>query len=464
MTHLDAQQGDGDLEGVGLHPRPHTPFDDSDLFSEIIQPQGSPARASSTRRQQKATATRQPIRKKNGGSDRRRNARRGAAQAAKAKQLERHGNIALTFHFKDSTIRKYAKPNAIFTVAGPAPAQDFPHSAGGSWIGPQGVRGKNIPWKLKELEELGYEYVPYVKGRNIFFIDANGVIIGGLIDCPPSADWAAVIEEVRRSLSAARSLGTRHSAFPPKYWIHRRGSYLTLSVGVSMGGGQKRPGVLVHQLLVRRRIAQSLLRNKSIGRVAGYQSSAFAFLAPRVFRRYAEDLGPLFENDADSLKWNFVNSIFPACGFNCGPQCVTIDHLDHANLSWGLCVVTPFGKFDYRKGGHLVLHGLKKVVEFPPGTSAAFPSAVLEHSNTPIQPGEERTSMTQFAAGGLFRWAAYGYQTSKTLSTTENGRAFRDQVDGEEGQRWAEGIGLFSTLSSWSSDLEALSSPRKTPS
>ncbi|KAJ3505146.1 hypothetical protein NMY22_g17687 [Coprinellus aureogranulatus] len=211
-----------------------------------------------------------------------------------------------------------------------------------------------------------------------------------------------------------------------------------------MGGGQKRPGVLVHRLLVRRKIAQSLLRNRSIRRVAGFQSSAFAFLAPRLFRRYAEDLGPLFENDK-ALQWNFDNSIFPACGFNCGPQCVTIDHFDHANLSWGLCVVTPFGNFDYQKGGHLILHGLKKVVEFPSGTSAAFPSAILEHSNTPIQLGEERTSMTQFAAGGLFRWAAYGYQTSKKLSMTAKGRAFRDRVDGEEDRRWTEGISLYST-------------------
>ncbi|KAJ3543867.1 hypothetical protein NMY22_g2982 [Coprinellus aureogranulatus] len=458
----DGLQQDNGEEGVALHPP--SPLCDEDLFPEIVNPQvgsplapplvGSPLghRPKNVSGMKSATAPSG----KNTGSSRRRNARRQAkklaAEVAKAAQIERLGNIALTHHFKDYTIRKHAKPNAIFTVAASTRAQDFPHSAGGSWVGPRDTKGKRVPWTLEELEELGYEYVPYVKGRNVLFLDANGAIIGGLVDCPSSADWALVIEEAGRSLSAARCLAVQHGAFPKGYWVHRRGSYLTLSVGVSMGGGQKRPGILVQQLLIRRKIAQSLLRNESIKRVAGYQSYAFAFLAPRVFRRYAEDLGQLFENDS-SLKWNFANSIFPACGFNCGPQCVTVDHFDHANLSWGLCVVTPFGRFDYRKGGHLVLHGLKKVIEFPPGTSAAFPSAVLEHSNTPVQAGEERTSMTQFAAGGLFRWVSYGCQTSKTLSTTETGRAFRDEVNGEEGQRWAEGIGLFSTMDTWASDL-----------
>ncbi|KAJ3501968.1 hypothetical protein NMY22_g18745 [Coprinellus aureogranulatus] len=458
----DGQPQDNGEEGVELHSCPPAPFCDEDLFPEIVNPQvGSPLASSPVGRNplhHRPPKSASSIKSastpsgKNVGSSRRRNARRQAkklaAEVAKAIQIERLGNVALTHHFKDSAIRKHARPSAIFTVAASARAQDFPHSAGGSWVGPRDVKGRTVPWTLKELEELGYEYVPYVKGRNVFFLDASGTIIGGLVDCPSSADWASVIEEAGRSLNAARSLAIRHGAFPKGYWVHRRGSYLTLSVGVSMGGGQKRPGVLVHQLLIRRKIAQSLLKNQAIKRVAGYQSSAFAFLAPRVFCRYAEDLGRLFENDS-SLKWNFANSIFPACGFNCGPQCVTVDHFDHANLSWGLCVVTPFGRFDYQKGGHLVLHGLRKVIEFPPGTSAAFPSAVLEHSNTPVQPGEERTSMTQFAAGGLFRWVSYGYQTSKSLSTTEKGRAFRDEVNGEEGRRWAEGIALFSTMDTW---------------
>ncbi|KAJ3535085.1 hypothetical protein NMY22_g6644 [Coprinellus aureogranulatus] len=473
----DDLQQDNEEETAELRPYIPPPLTDDDIFPEIANPRTEaklpfakpPAGSPSILRPPKnASGAKSPAGPpgKNAGSSRRRGVRREAkklaAEAAKAAQIERLGNVALTHHFKDSTIRKYTRPTAIFTTAASTSAQDFPHSAGGSWVGPRDAKGKGVPWTLKELEELGYEYVPYVKGRNVFFVDASGIIIGGLIDCPSSADWTTVIEEAGRSLSAARSLATRHGAFPKQFWVHRRGSYLSLSVGVSMGGGQKRPGVLVHRLLIRRKIARSLLRNEAIKRVAGYQSSAFAFVAPRVFRRYTEDLGRLFESD-DSLEWNFTNSIFPACGFNCGPQCVTVDHFDHANLSWGLCVVTPFGRFDHRKGGHLILHGLKKVIEFPSGTSAAFPSATLKHSNTPIQPGEERTSMTQFAAGGLFRWVSYGFQTSKTLSATESGRAFRDEVNGEDGSRWAEGISLFSTVDTWASDLRTLSSPEAVP-
>ncbi|KAJ3530191.1 hypothetical protein NMY22_g8678 [Coprinellus aureogranulatus] len=449
---VDGQPQDNGEEDVELHSRPPAPFCDEGLFPEIVNPRvGSPLAVSPVvcnplhhRPPKNASSIKSATAPsgKNIGSSRRRNARRQAkklaAEVAKTIQIERLGNVALTHHFKDSAIRKHTKPSAIFTVAASTRAQDFPHSAGGSWVGPRDVKGRRAPWTLKELEELGYEYVPYVKGRNVFFLDANGTIIGGLVDCPSSADWASVIEEAGHSLSAARSLAVRHGAFPKGYWVHRRGSYLTLSVGVSMGGGQKRPGVLVHQLLIRRKIAQSLLKNRAIKRIAGYQSSI---------------------RERQLSEMELCKLHLPCVRLQLRPTMRDVDHFDHANLSWGLCVVTPFGRFDHRKGGHLVLHGLRKVIEFPPGTAAAFPSAVLEHSNTPVQRGEERTSMTQFAAGGLFRWVSYGYQTSKTLSTTEKGRAFRDEVNGEEGQRWAEGISLFSTMDTWASDLSTLSSP-----
>ncbi|KAJ6626308.1 hypothetical protein B0H10DRAFT_2303954 [Mycena sp. CBHHK59/15] len=38
-----------------------------------------------------------------------------------------------------------------------------------------------------------------------------------------------------------------------------------------------------------------------------------------------------------------------------------------------------------------------------------MPSGCVDHGNTPLQPGETRTSMTQYAAGGLFRWVAYDF-------------------------------------------------------
>ncbi|KAF4586922.1 hypothetical protein EYR40_010939 [Pleurotus pulmonarius] len=44
----------------------------------------------------------------------------------------------------------------------------------------------------------------------------------------------------------------------------------------------------------------------------------------------------------------------------------------------------------------------------PPGATLLIPSALVQHSNLPIQNGERQYSMTQYSAGGLFRWVRNG--------------------------------------------------------
>ncbi|KAJ6599613.1 hypothetical protein B0H10DRAFT_2322761, partial [Mycena sp. CBHHK59/15] len=62
-----------------------------------------------------------------------------------------------------------------------------------------------------------------------------------------------------------------------------------------------------------------------------------------------------------------------------------------------------------------------------------MPSGCVDHGNTPLQPGETRTSMTQYAAGGLFRWVAYGFQSAKLLLSQVGGKQLRDGIDGVPG-------------------------------
>ena len=108
---------------------------------------------------------------------------------------------------------------------------------------------------------------------------------------------------------------------------------------------------------------------------------------------------------------NFPNSIYPAANFNFGPITVCVPHVDQANDPCNWCHVTPFGTFNPRRGGHLVLHTLKLIVEFPPGSHILFPSALIEHSNIAVRRRETRQSLTQYCAGGLMRWVACGFQT-----------------------------------------------------
>ncbi|KAJ7791104.1 hypothetical protein B0H13DRAFT_2394385 [Mycena leptocephala] len=43
---------------------------------------------------------------------------------------------------------------------------------------------------------------------------------------------------------------------------------------------------------------------------------------------------------------------------------------------------------------------------FPPGSTLLIPSALVQHSNVPIRAHEQRSSITQYTAGSLFRWYA----------------------------------------------------------
>lgn len=92
-----------------------------------------------------------------------------------------------------------------------------------------------------------------------------------------------------------------------------------------------------------------------------------------------------------------------------------------------------------------MLWDLQLVIEFPPGSTILIPSAVLRHSNTAIQKGEERYSFTQYTAGGLFRWVDHGFQKEDEYYA---GLSKEEAVEEEEAMqgRWKMGLGLFSTL------------------
>lgn len=141
---------------------------------------------------------------------------------------------------------------------------------------------------------------------------------------------------------------------------------------------------------------------------------------------------------------NFPKSAFCVITFNFGPQVVCNGHRDHLNWAVGGCVITAAGNFDYQKGGHLVLVEPKKILEFPPGCSVIIQSACLTHGNLPIGKDEKRVSMTQYTAGGLFRFVEYGFRTAKKFEKEDKkGKALLDE---QRWERWENGMGLYSTV------------------
>lgn len=147
------------------------------------------------------------------------------------------------------------------------------------------------------------------------------------------------------------------------------------------------------------------------------------------------------------LCWNFPNSVWSSITVNCGPQSTTDPHTDAANRPDGWCSILALGRYNYRLGGHLVLPDLKLVLEFPPGCVVFIPSALLVHYNCPIQPQETRYSITQFTAGGLFRWVANGFQTQSTFLSCASSSELTKWWE-ERKTRWMRGLQFFPIIKS----------------
>ncbi|KAI0650189.1 hypothetical protein C8Q79DRAFT_998092 [Trametes meyenii] len=212
---------------------------------------------------------------------------------------------------------------------------------------------------------------------------------------------------------------------------HRRGFFPTIACGISYRGGQKPAlGAVSHALHL----------SLAGARPSDGSSAAFRLFAPKLHAYYSDTLDAL-EARHPRLKRNFKNSVFARITFNLGPKTVTYVHIDQNNLPAGLCAITALGDFDPELGGHLILWDAGLVIEFPPGVTILIPSALLRHSNTAIRPGETRYSLTQYSAGGLFRWVECGFKTQKAFEA--EGGTFK--LSGSE--RWAKGLSLYSKWS-----------------
>ncbi|KAF8235818.1 hypothetical protein L208DRAFT_1255133, partial [Tricholoma matsutake] len=170
----------------------------------------------------------------------------------------------------------------------------------------------------------------------------------------------------------------------------------------------------------------------------------FATWFPKMYKYYYDTLRCLYKWD-NKLEHLFLDSVWTAMSLNFGPATWCYQHKDWGNLAYGVCVITSAGNFDPTCGGHLILWEYGLVIEFPPGVLIIIPSAVISHSNVPIQSHETRYSFTQYAAGGLFRWVEHGFQKedsyTKGLPAAEHAA---EKVCKEAHKKF--GLSLFSTM------------------
>lgn len=179
---------------------------------------------------------------------------------------------------------------------------------------------------------------------------------------------------------------------------------------------------------------------------------SYSFSRPACFEAYYPKLHPLYSNVLDAiteenplLQRNFENSSFAGAHLNCGPNTCTLRHRDFLNFAAGACPVFALGKFDPTRGGHLVLWDLKLVIQFPPGSLIILPSALLEHSNLPIQQGETRMSFAQYTAAGLLRWVHNGRMSDKDYRKVASPEELAEWLD-HRAHLWEESIALMNVF------------------
>jgi hypothetical protein len=62
-------------------------------------------------------------------------------------------------------------------------------------------------------------------------------VVAVLVGRPRDKDWDRIIQEAMAEMEEVRKLGMEQDAFDKKCLNNRRGNFVTLSTGVSFGGG-----------------------------------------------------------------------------------------------------------------------------------------------------------------------------------------------------------------------------------
>ncbi|KAF4612565.1 hypothetical protein D9613_012692 [Agrocybe pediades] len=319
---------------------------------------------------------------------------------------------------RPSTLKKHVLPAHPFkTEYKPesiTAASDF------SGYGARREQNADSVYSLQELLEVyKFEYVPWDGRTAKPILDGEQRIIAVCAGQPDDLSWPDLASKAFASVERARD----KCSFPKKAQDHRRGTFSALSCGISHGGGQTEPGNLKNTQKNERQL-ESLLSNNAFRRIAGFANGAFSTWCPGLYEHYKQYLEALVAENSN-LKPNFPNTVWAAATFNFGPHTEAKKHQDSSNFP-------PDGL----------------IIEFPAGSTIIIPSAVLAHSNTPIQRGERRASFTQYTAGGLFRWVDHSFMSKKDFYSTWDGAEAMLEEKAKAKENHKQALSFFSTMDS----------------
>ncbi|KAL1749847.1 hypothetical protein FB107DRAFT_294861 [Schizophyllum commune] len=153
--------------------------------------------------------------------------------------------------------------------------------------------------------------------------------------------------------------------------------------------------------------------------------------------------------------FNFPKSVWSCLTINFGPRTVSIAHRDFGNLSHGFCAITALGRYNFDRGGHLIVRELRLVIRFPAGSSIIIPSALFTHHNTDIGAEETRYSVTQYTSGAIFRFVEHGCQLDEAYYAALDAEGVREARKANSA-RWKKGVAMFSRLPILKRNAEAV--------
>lgn len=144
------------------------------------------------------------------------------------------------------------------------------------------------------------------------------------------------------------------------------------------------------------------------------------------------------------LKKPSAASVFAAMTLNLGPQTTCWPHRDQLNLIFGICLDWVLGRFNPARGGHLILHEARRILQLGPGRIVLFPSAAMTHESTPVADNELRFSVTGYVAGGFWRFVAQRFKLASEWARLFPAEAAKHKAEGPK--RWEDGCRMFKTM------------------
>lgn len=267
--------------------------------------------------------------------------------------------------------------------------------------------------------------IPMGDGDAAALFDADGRLAVYRPWCPEGSIWHSVNNVL---IGVADKI--RRSGIPPTFKDGMRGEFSTFAF--SLHRGSQADPVMSAYFRKHEAFAQEIMDDLEPVRLIA--SGIFKSRMPGIYQRYR-------------ITMDFVQKYRPGtrpCFDPWASFCINMglvisdDHKDLWNLLFGLCLIIPFGFFDFCTCARLGIKELGVEFEVAPGVPIWVPSAMYTHYNTELKKMGMRQSLVAWTGAPIFQWKDLDGRALAKLSPSEKAEYVASLP-----RRIAEGLTLF---------------------